>query len=744
MRIRGRGWRAVAIAVALGIGALWGAIEYSVEPLPRLLLPDATGNTKYHVVDRAGRPLAYTFAGRWNLGDQRPLHAVPELVRRAFIEAEDRRFYEHHGVDWYARAHAVFQNIKAGRVVRGASTITEQVVRMLHPRTRSLWSRLIEGVEAQRLEARFSKGEILEFYLNQVPFAAKRHGVAQAARYYWDRDLETLTPQEVLALAVMVRSPERLDLYKHPRGVDRGVRELSDRLLFVGVLSSSEVESISRDYLQLRRGESPVRADHFVRYAQEKARDGISGSRIVSTIDATLQSRVRDILEERVRDLSSHHVTDGAVVVVDNESAEVLVWANAGEFGTEEGSQIDAVVTPRQPGSTLKPFLYALALSRGWSAATRIDDAPLVQGVGAGVHAFRNYSRMYYGPISLREALGNSLNTPAVRTVRFTGTSEFLDLLRTAGFTSLTKPVEFYGEGLALGNGEVSLFELVQAYTALAHRGVWRPLRVIRGGTESRSSMRPHHLVSPEVSSVIGSILSDPHARRKEFGGDGLMRFPIQTAVKTGTSTDYRDAWAIGYNAHYTVGVWMGNLNRTSMLEISGARGPALVLRSVFAELGRRRDAQPLYQSSTLLHRTVCPISGELARGGCPHMDEVFVSGSEPRQECILSHDGGSATEGAREHTPSVRIIMPTPGLHVARDPRIPDPLEALPFQVEATRPITAIRWLVDGAQVGETGAGILAYSWELQEGRHTVTAKVRVEDNEDWLETEDIGFWVR
>ncbi len=729
MRIRGRGWRAVAIAVALGVGALWGAIEYSVEPFPRRLLPDATGETKYNVVDRAGRPLAYTFAGRWNLGDQRPLHAMPELVRRAFIEAEDRRFYEHHGVDWYARAHAVYQNIKAGRVVRGASTITEQVVRMLHPRTRSLWSRLIEGVEAQRLEARFSKGEILEFYLNQVPFAAKRRGVTQAARYYWDRDLETLTPQEVLALAVMVRSPERLDLYKHPHGVDRGVRDLSARLLHVGVLSRIEIESMSGDTPQLRRGESPVRADHFVRYAQGHARDGISGNRIVSTIDATLQSRVQDILEERVRDLSSHHVTDGAVVVVDNESAEILVWANAGEFGTEEGSQIDAVVTPRQPGSTLKPFLYALALSRGWSAATRIDDTPLVQAVGAGVHAFRNYSRMYYGPVSLREALGNSLNTPAVRTVRFTGTYEFLDLLHTAGFTSLTKPVDFYGEGLALGNGEVSLFEIVQAYAALAHRGVWRPLRVMQGGTESRMTMRPHRLVSPEVSSLIGSILSDPHARRNEFGGDGLMRFPIQSAVKTGTSSDYRDAWAIGYNAHYTVGVWMGNLNRTSMLEISGARGPALVLRSIFAELGRRRDAQPLYQSSMLLHRTVCPISGDLARGGCPQMDELFVSGSEPRQECSLSHDHGSATEEAREHTQSVRIIMPTPGLHVARDPRIPDHLEALPFEVEATRPITAIRWLVDGAQVGETGAGILAYSWALQHGHHTVAAQVRIEE---------------
>jgi penicillin-binding protein 1C len=744
MKKVGRRLCIVAAAVTLGAAAIGCATYYSLQPLPERLIPDAQGATKYHVVDRAGRPLAYTFAGRWNLGDQCPLYAMPELIKSAFIESEDRRFYEHHGVDWRARMHAVYQNIRAGRVVRGASTITEQVVRMLHPRTRSLWSRFIEGVEAKRLEARFSKGEILEFYLNQVPFAAQRRGVVQAARYYWDRDLETLTAKEQLALAVMVRSPERLDLYKRPQGVDHGVHELSEHLLRIGVVTDTNHGLTAQERLELRRGESPVRADHLVRYVQRAAQERGVANRIVSTIDASLQSRVQQILESRVEDLTSQHVTDGAVVVVDNENAEVLAWANAGTFGAEEGSQIDAVVTPRQPGSTLKPFLYALALSRGWSAATRIDDAPLIQAVGSGLHTFRNYSRMFYGPVSLREALGNSLNTPAVRTVRFTGTAEFLDLLHRAGFQSLVKPADFYGEGLALGNGEVSLIELVQAYTALAHTGLWRPLRVMSPDAESHGTLRPHQLVSPEVSSIVGSILSDPQARRKEFGADGLMRFPIQTAVKTGTSSDYRDAWAIGYNAHYTVGVWMGNLNRTSMYEISGARGPALVLRSIFAELARRKEAQALYQSPTLLHRSVCSTSGALAAAKCAHSDEVFIAGSEPHAECSVPHETLSASARGHDATPSVQLTMPTPGLYVARDPRIPDALEALPFKVESTRPITAIRWFVDGVQVGETGVGTRTYSWALQQGHHTVVASVRVGNETKWRETKEVGFWVR
>jgi penicillin-binding protein 1C len=736
--------RAVAAGVALSAGALWCAVHLSLEPIPEALLPEREGASKYHVLDRVGRPLSYTFAGRWNLGDQRRLHEFPELLQRAFIEAEDRRFYVHRGVDWRARMHAVYQNLKAGRVVRGASTITEQVVRMLHPRPRTLWSRLLEGVEARQLEARYTKGEILEFYLNQVPFAARRRGVVQAARYYWDRDLETLTAHEQLTLAVLVRAPERLDLFKRPNAAERSVRELQLHMVSVGSLRLNEDDEISQSGVNLARGAPPVRADHFVRYVHRQSSRGLGVGRIVSTVDAALQSRVQEILEARVEDLRGHHVTDGAVVVVDNRSAEVLAWANAGEFGLSDASQIDAVTTPRQPGSTLKPFLYALALSKGWTAATIIDDSPLVQPIGAGLHTYRNYSRMYYGPISLREALGNSLNTPAVRTIQFTGISEFLRALQAVGFSSLTQSPEFYGEGLALGNGEVSLLELVQGYRALADRGIFRPLRVVSGDGGTPGSSPSRRVISEQVSSIITNVLADPHARRKEFGSDGLMRFPVETAVKTGTSSDYRDAWAIGYNADFTVGVWMGNLNRTSMREITGARGPALVLRSVFAELGRRRESQALYQSPALLHRSVCSISGGLARTECPHLDEAFVEGSEPHKECELSHDLGVTPENRGDGASSVRLIMPTPGLNVARDPRIPDSLEALTFEIESPRPVSAVRWIVDGVQVGETGEGIGRYSWKLQQGRHSVGAEVRVAGSEKWTQTALVGFGVK
>jgi penicillin-binding protein 1C len=606
-----------------------------------------------------------------------------------------------------------------------------------------VWSRFVEGFEARALERRFSKGEILEFYLNQVPFGARRRGVVQAARYFWDRDIETLSDRERLALAVMVRAPDRLDLHKNPHGIDRGVSILASDLQREGLLDEDARAALSIEKLDLTRADLAVRADHFIRYVQARA-SGSDTATIRTTLDGNLQRRVQEILDTRVKALGPKQVTDGAVLIVSNRTAEVISWVNGDGEGEGEGSQIDAVVTPRQPGSTLKPFLYAAALAKGWSSATIIKDAPLAEPVGAGLHTYRNYSRMHYGDISLREALGNSLNIPAIKAVQFVGKYEFLQFLRSVGFVSLDKGAEFYGEGLALGNGEVTLFELVQGYAALARRGVWRPLKVTLND-DSPMNTSPRQALSPEVSSLIGDILSDPQARRREFGSDGLLRLPVQTAVKTGTSTDYRDAWVIGYTEEYTVGVWMGNLNRLSMHDITGAKGPALVLRSVFAELQRLGESQSLYLDPSLLPRGVCTHSGKLAGASCPHVEELFVTGTEPTARCNGRHGPQRPSDSDAYHSPpSVRITMPTPGLHIARDPRIPDHLEALPFEIAAHGEVSEVRWFVDGSEVARTQGGSTKALWPLTEGRHTVKATVRFAATGEVVPSQEVGFWVR
>lgn len=730
----------LACALALAAGA---GLAASLRPLPERLVPpveEGLADQKLQIVARNGEPLTYTYAGGWNVSEQLPLHRVPWLLQRAFVEAEDQRFYSHSGVDWRARLHALWQNLAAGRVVRGASTISEQVVRMLHPRPRSAWARLAEGIEAAQLERRFSKGEILEFYLNQVPYAARRRGVAQAARHYFGRDLETLSEREALALAVMVRAPRRLDLYRGGKAIEPGVEALAERMIRQGAIERAAWRPGAA--LVLEGGAPPLEAGHFVGFVQREARDGREHGRVVTTIDPVVQRRAQQILDARVGDLARLNVTDGALLIVDNRSAEVVAWVNAGGHSQAPGSQFDGVVTPRQPGSALKPLLYALALSRGWNAATVLEDSPLLEAVGSGLHNFRNYSRVYYGPVTVREALGNSLNVPAVRAIHFTGVAEFLEFLRLAGFRSLDRSPDFYGEGLALGNGEVTLYELVQGYLALASHGVWRPLRVVPGG----GSAPGRRLVSPEVSSIVGDILSDSQARRREFGSGGLMSFPTQTAIKTGTSTDFRDAWAVGFSDAFTVGVWLGNMNRSAMREVSGARGPALVLRGIFAELERDRETKGLFLSPRLERHLVCPVSGELAGAECARHGELFVPGTAPAAACRGGHNGllraGSGPRRAMALAASV--VLPTAGLNIAMDPRIPDEREAFPLEAWSPAGIREVRWIVDGREVSRLPGASPRYLWPLSRGHHVVRAEIVAELDGSLLRTGEVGFWVR
>jgi penicillin-binding protein 1C len=699
------------------------------------------------VLDRHGVPLTVTYQNRWNIHDNIPLYRVPVLLQQAFIQAEDRRFYQHGGVDWLARLHALGQNLLAGKPARGASTITEQVVRMWHPRPRTLWSRWLEGLEAAGLESHFSKATILELYLNQVPYAGQRRGVVQAARDYFDRDLNTLSTQEILALAVLIRAPSRLDLHQGTAQVEGAIAQLASHMRALNLLTEDQYRSAVEDRLVLRPAAAPVQATHFVEHLYERGAPArTNAGRLHTTLDSTLQHTIQDLLDQRLSDLHASHVENGAVLVVDHRSNQILAWVNGGDLAAGwPGSRIDAVTTPRQPSSALKPFLYALALEKGWTAATLIDDTPLALPVGTGLHPYRNYSRLYYGPVRLRIALGNSLNIPAVRTVQFVGPARFLERLSRLGFQSLDQHPDYYGDGLALGNGEATLFELVQAYATLARQGVFSPLKATRYDTLPEPPSR--WVFSEQVSSLIAHILSDPEARRLEFGNGNLLRFPVQTAVKTGTSSGHRDAWAIGFSRRYTAGVWMGNLDRRPMRHVSGATGPALVLRAVFAELNRYEQARPLYLSPRLTAVRICPVSGQRAGPHCPTLTEWFEPTTVPDRDCGL-HSAGDGPEpvpvrSASAQKPPLRLLQPTPGLLLAMDPRIPDRLEAFPFRLPKEVSTLRIDWVVDGSLAATTSNGQNEYLWPLVPGRHIAQARIWLPGHAEPVETPAVGFRV-
>lgn len=707
------------LAFGLALGTLIG-----MEPIPERLAPDAGSLQAAQYLDRNGEPLNVTLQNRWNFHDHRALHRMPPLLLNAFLLAEDKRFFDHGGVDWSARLHAIKQNLQAGHVVRGASTITEQVVRLLHPRPRTFWSRWLEGWEAIRLEQRFSKPELLEFYLNQVPYARQRRGVVQAANFYFNRDLSTLNNKELLSLAVLVRAPGRMDPLSNPGELDAPLSRLVDALVTQGQLTDEAGKRLLREPLGLSQPSVRVDAAHLVQHLKQTgASDRARNGRVTTTIDATLQQRVQSVLDSRIQYLHRRDVSDGAVLVVDHLANEVLAWVNAGGYSNQDAQKIDAVITPRQPGSTLKPFLYALALEKGWTAATLIDDSPFAIAVGNGMHSIHNYSRQYYGPLRLREALGNSLNVPAIHAAAYVGRDRLLDRLHRLGFASLTQHPDFYGDGLGLGNGEVSLFELVRAYGALANGGrLSSPRLVLDQAVDPRPTTR---VFDRQVTSIIGDILSDPEARAREFGRDSILRLPVQTAVKTGTSTDYHDAWSVGFNHRYTVGVWMGNLDRRAMKEVTGSTGPGLVLRAVFAELNRFNRSRPLIKNLSLRAAKICPVTGLLASATGPSVNEWFRPGHEPTRTCDGQHDAGKARVAHAPANPdeSLKLKHPVPGLQLAMDPRIPDELEVFPFEL-AEAPAGEVQWLVDGRLVAK-GAANKAYLWPLRRGEHVVVARL-------------------
>lgn len=667
-----------ATAIALAVLAL--ATLISQRALPDTLRAVDDDASQIDVRDRDGRPLQISYDGGWNRQGRVALADIPQTLRSAFVESEDRRFWRHHGIDWQARFAALWTDLRAGRAVRGASTISEQTVRILHPRPRTVWSRWVEGFEAMRLEARFSKADILEFYLNQVPYGANRRGVAPAAAHYFGRSLDTLSNDEMLTLAVLVRAPSRLA--REPQALQSRVRRLTVAMQADGELEAGATIAAPPAFV---RAPPELHAAHFRAFvAREAARLRPAASQVRSSLDVSLQASAEAFLRERLRDLVRDGVGQGAVLVVDLDGNRVRAYASA-DRAHADGVGIDAVQTPRQPGSTLKPLLYAQALEHGWRADTTIDDAELRERINGGLHEYRNYSRTHYGTVTVAEALGNSLNIPAVKALQFVGQAPFLQRLRALGVRSLREQPDYYGDGLALGNGALTLYELVQAYTALARDGRWQPLSVF---DDAGPQPPPRPVIARDAARTISAILSDSSSRLLEFGGGGVLRFPVRTAVKTGTSSDYRDAWTVAYNGRWLVGVWIGNLSGRETEGVTGARGPALLTRSLLAGLAADR---PL-------------------RAAMLHLD--------PDADAV-------APEPALPAAP--RITQPFDHLMLARDPRIPDALEALRFELAWRETPTSVRWQVDGRTVAETAQ--TQYDWPLQRGAHELRAVVRGAD---------------
>lgn len=620
-----------------------------------------------------------------------PLADISPALIGALIAAEDRRFFQHHGVDWRALAGAIANALRSGPA-RGASTLTMQVTALLDPRLapagggRGLEQKLRQLRAALALERRWSKAQILETYLNLVDFRGELNGIAATTAGLFGKSPAGLNEVEAVLLAAILPSP----------GANAG--RVGRRACAIAAVGPFQLDCAALRQLALavltqpprlpaQRGEASQLAQRLLHQA---------GERLQTTLDAGLQRQVAAILSQQLAGLEGHNARDGAALVVDNASGEILAYVgSAGPLSS--ASQMDGVGAHRQAGSTLKPFLYGLALERRYlTAASLLNDAPLSLETTAGLYLPQNYERDFKGWVSVRTALGSSLNIPAVRALLLVGMESLRDRLWELGYRGLTEAGEFYGYALALGAAEVDLLEQVNAYRTLANGGVFGPLRLLPDAPIGE----PRRVMSPQSAFLVADMLSDRSGRAVTFGLANPLATRFWTAVKTGTSNNMRDNWCIGFSRRYTVGVWVGNFEGDAMQAVSGVSGAAPAWLEIM----------------NTLHR-VLPSEPPAVPAGMVAAEVRFEPAVEPaRQEWFIA---GTETGRVRLPDPVTRpprIESPPAGVSIALDPDIPARNQAVLFTSQPAREDTYFR--LDGVRLAPADR---SYPWLPLPGRHSL-----------------------
>jgi penicillin-binding protein 1C len=631
------------------------------------------------------------------------LGSVSEAMIKTVIMAEDRRFYSHSGVDWLAVAGSA---IKGGS--RGASTISMQVASFINPETgkrrirRGFSQKLRQVKGALSLEEAWTKDQILEAYLNLAGFRGELTGIAASSEGIFMKDPSGINMKEAAVLCAMLP------------GGKAGPKTISERAWRIIKISCTRVDKDEIRELAFRAVSKP----YYIRpgvtlaphVARELLRKGIDSSRC--SLDRNIQGYALSSLQERLNELYGRNVKDGAVIVADNGTGEILAYV--GNSGTGSSARyVDGARAKRQAGSTLKPFLYGLAIEkRIITAASLIDDTPHDVPTAAGIYIPENYSNRYMGQVSARTALASSLNIPAVRVLELAGKEDFIDRLILSGFSTISHDAEYYGYSIALGSADISLADLTAAYMAIANKGVYRPLKLLAG--EPSGPFR--RVMDENAAYIITDILSDRQARSPTFALENVLATRFFSAVKTGTSKDMRDNWCIGFTRKYTVGVWVGNFSGEPMWNVSGMSGAAPVWLDIMNYLHSVSDLEENDKPDGVRVKGIT-----YSRHLEPDRDELFIDGTEP---------AGTIT-GAAEYTKSA-IVYPTPGAVLAIDPDIPENCQKVLFRAE---PKSAYRWKLNGKVIGK-GCQIL---WKPEIGEHQL---VLIGDKIS--ETDSVRFIVR
>jgi penicillin-binding protein 1C len=754
-----RGFAAIAAGVVLV--AAW----IRLGAIPAELLDDRAAMSTV-VVDREGAPLYEALSGDGARAARIAADDLPPMIVAATLAAEDRRFLSHPGVDPVAIVRALKTNLAEGRVVEGGSTISQQVAKLLlnrqDPRRhRGFLAKIHEATLALRLEHRLSKAELLAMYLNLASYASQVVGIERASQTYFGLRASMLTPAQAALLAGLPQRPSGYNPYRNTSATLARQRTVLRRMAAAGALSASALQEALNERMAFAHATTPFTAPHFVEMVLATAGE-TRPARIETTIDNRLQADVAGIVRSHREMLTRHGAANVAVVVLDNAHGEWLAWEGSGDYcDKEHGGTINGPVIPRQPGSALKPFTYALAFEQGFTPASVLADVPssFPTAESGVVYSPRNYDGKYRGPLLARRALAGSENVPAVALASEIGVPNLLRFLSRAGLTTFEKNAAYYGLGVTLGNAEVRLDELVAGYATFARAGIWMAPTYLRQPVGD--SVRERSVVmSPRTAFWITDVLSDPEAREFAFGRGGSLEFPFPVAVKTGTSQAYHDNWTIGYSRDVTVGVWVGNFDRRPLRNSSGVTGAAPIFHAVMLAATSRihghahdPDGAPIVaKPANVQSAQICALSGMAANAWCPTKQTEWIAAEAHPLPCSWHHvtadgplvivppqyrfagDGRSAASPAfppralrastsvRGPAAPFRIANPPAGATYLIDPTLRRDFQTLPLRVIASTE-GPIQWSVNGTVIGSVPPSE-SLTWPLAKGEHRFVAR--------------------
>jgi penicillin-binding protein 1C len=767
---------------------LAGWLAMPLVPLPPALFTEQSAGLEF--VDRTGQPLR---VARPDGGPfRRPMEygEIPQSLVQATLAAEDRRFWRHPGVDWRATARAAWQWTIHRHVVSGGSTVTQQLIKLAEPRPRSLRTKLIEAVQALRFEQVWDKQRILAAYFNRLDYGNFNRGCAAAADFYFAKPLRDLSPAECALLAALPQAPTRLNPHAHFERTVKRQQWILGQMRQSGWLAEDQWQRAAQEPIHLAVARRVFEAPHFVDLllstrephdvpgdlgtsyeasgTPRRWREAAAPS-IRTTLDLALNRFTETALRQHLSRLTELHVSDGAIVVLDNKSGDVLALVGSENYFAPVAGQVNGAWAPRSPGSTIKPFTYLLALQRGATPASIVADVPTEFSTATGLFAPVNYDRHCYGPMRYRLALANSLNISAVKVLASIGGPEPLkQLLQQCDLSTMDRPAEYYGLGLTIGNAETRLLELANAYATLARLGEYKPYRLVldsEGGPEPviprRRAGSARQVADPGAAYLVADILSDNTARALAFGVETPLRFDFPVACKTGTSSDFRDNWAFGYTPEFTVGVWVGNFDGSPMRHISGVTGAAPLLHDVVEHLHEHYGTTWYSVPANVVECWIHPVTGkrlDLAdtRRIPDAVREKFLAANlpplaspadydntgSPRQlvarlgseyrDWFASSDNWLGDRAMLATTPgALRILFPPPGTVVYLDPDLPQQGRRVSLLAEGPE---TLQWQSDSLQITRDGSRQVAL---LTEGRHRITVRDALTgaQAETWLE---------